>query len=100
MSPKKTVQIASALQSKGFRPSNRHHTYYILYVNGRKTSVRTKVSHGIREYGKSLLGQMSKQLGVSRRQLDRLIECPMSEEEYVSLLIRNNRIKNRVEVEE
>jgi len=87
MNPKKVKAMAAALKRKGFRQDDSHHKYFILYVNGQKTSVRTRLSRGIAEYGSSLLTQVRKQLHLSRHQFDDLIECPMSAEDYVQHLL-------------
>lgn len=92
MNPMKTRDIESGLLRKGFRRSERHHTYYFLYVDGLKTSIRTKISRGEREYGEPLLGQMSKQLGLDRQQFHELVTCPMSAEDYRQHLAATDRI--------
>jgi hypothetical protein len=93
MTSRKTSEIAAALQRKGFRRSESHHTFYILHVQGRKTSIRTKISHGGREYGDPLLAQMGKQLCLSKNDLQRLIDCPLSEEAYVRRLSESGRVR-------
>ena len=98
MKPTKARKLASALTSKGFLTSTNDHTFYILYVNGRKTSIRTKISHGKKEYGKSLLGQMSKQLRLEPRQFERLIECPMSEQDYLKHLVDSGHLSSNVAI--
>ena len=59
---------------------------YWLYVKDRKTSVRTRISQGANEYDDYLQGQMARQLRLKRDEFDSLIECPLSEEDYVRLL--------------
>lgn len=86
MKPRKTKDIRSVLESKGFIPANRDHVYLFLHVAGRKTSIRTKLSHGVREYGSSLLMLMSKQLKLTNPELEDLLDCPMDYNKYVSLL--------------
>lgn len=93
MSPRKTDQIGAALTSKGFQAQDTHHEMYWLYVDGKKTSVRTRLSHGEREYGDNLLGQMAKQVGLVRRELDDLIDCPLTGPQYRALLIERGRVK-------
>ena len=92
MSPRRTRDLAAALLRKGFGRDNTHHEMYWLYVGGKRTSVRTRISHGAREYGDSLLGQMARQLGLTRSEYDDLIECPMGGTEYVRLLTERGRI--------
>ncbi len=70
MSPRRTDAISRALETKGFQKQDSHHEMYWLHVDGKKTSVRTRISHGDKEYGDSLLGLMAKQVGLARRELD------------------------------
>lgn len=88
----KTRDIESALLRKGFRPDNKDHEYLWLFVGGKKTSIKTKLSYGIREYGDDLLAQVKKQLRLTKPQLMDLVECPMSEAAYVDILKKNGQI--------
>lgn len=83
----KTRDIERALLSKGFQRVDSDHKYYFLYVNGKKTSVRTKISHGTDEYGDRLLGLMKDQLHLGKRELEEFVECSLSGEKYKELLI-------------
>ena len=88
MTPRPTRKLASALMSKGFACREGDHKYYYLYVDGRRTIVRTKLSHGKREYDNNLLTQMRHQLRLrDSRQFENLIDCPMSHAEYVAYLV-------------
>jgi hypothetical protein len=84
----KTRKIASALTKKGFvEQERRKHTFYILYIDGKKTQIRTKLSHGGKEYGDNLLSFIRKQLKFdNKEELEDFIECPKSLEEYVRML--------------
>jgi predicted RNA binding protein YcfA (HicA-like mRNA interferase family) len=85
----KTRKIDSALIRKGFvKKEKRGHIYYILYVKGKKTQIRTKLSHGSKEYNDGLLSAIRKQLKFnSKKELENFINCPLSEEEYISMLM-------------
>lgn len=63
-----------------------------MYVNGKKTAIFTKTSHGIKEYGGKLLKNMAWQLRLSPAERYRLVDCPMSEEEYIVLLREKGEI--------
>ena len=79
--------IERALLAKGFRYSNRDHRFLVLYVDDKPRDVRTKVSHGGPDYGDGLLSQVQRQLRLpSKRNLLELIDCPMSEDDYLSVL--------------
>lgn len=92
MKPRKAKEVANGLKRKGFVASNTHHTYYALCVNGKKTCVHTKISHGERECDPFILGQIAKQLRVSEHELCDLLDCPLSHGEYVKLLVRKKAI--------
>lgn len=81
------------LEKKGFKLKETHHHMYTFYVEGKKTSIRTRLSHGKKEYDDYLLEQMSKQLKLSKEQLLEFIDCPMSFQDYVKVLIDTNRLK-------
>jgi len=79
-------ELSKSLTKKGFKEANSHHHFYFLYVDGKKTSIRTKVSHGSKTYCGNLLSAVKKQLHLSGGQLTDLVKCPMSEEEYIEHL--------------
>ena len=93
MSTFKTRDIRKSLLDKGFEKNSSHHEMYWLHIEGRKTSVRTRLSHGSTEYGDNLLGQMAAQLRLRRRQLDELVECPMSGKDYIDHLVRHGHVR-------
>lgn len=86
MSTHKTSDIEQALMSKGFKKVNTHHEMYWLHVGSKKTSIRTRVSNGEREYGDKLLSIMARQVHLSRSLLDDLIECPLTSSAYLEEL--------------
>jgi hypothetical protein len=44
------------------------------------------MSHGMRECDDYILARMAGQLKLSRRQLDDLLDCPLSKDAYVEIL--------------
>ena len=74
------------LTRKGFRGRENDHTYLHLFVDGRKTVVYTKVSHGEKQIGDKLLAVMARQLNLSKREFLDLIDCPLSHDDYIVLL--------------
>lgn len=96
MKTRKSTELGAALVRKGFRARQGDHTFYILYVSGRKTSIRTKIGHGSKEYGAGLLGQISKDLHLGRRDFDQLVECPISHHDYVRLLVEQGKLASDV----
>ena len=45
------------------------------------------LSHGVKEYNADLLAKMRAQLSLSGKELDDLIRCPLSGEDYAGLLV-------------
>ena len=87
MASRRSTAVQAGLLKKGFRVEERGHHYLVLYVDGQRTTIRTKVSHGRMDYGDSLLSRMKEQLRLPTvRQLLRLIDCPMESGEYLTLL--------------
>jgi len=86
MASRKSREIKDSLIKKGFISEQRDHTYLFLHVAGRKSSIHTKISHGIKEYGDTLLSFMSRQLQLSTKQLNDLLDCPLSYEDYLAIL--------------
>ena len=89
----KTRQIDGALQSKGFVRSEKDHHYYSLYVDGKKTQVWTKISHGGAECGDTLIGLMAKQAKIAKKEFVQLVECTLSGDEYVARLVARGIIR-------
>lgn len=90
----KTKDIDRSLCKKGFEcVKDSDHVRYILYVNGVKTRIRTKMSHGENEIGDNLVLKMSHQLKLSKSGFMDLIRCPLSKEEYVKILRESDEIE-------
>ncbi len=85
----KSKEISKALLKKGFAEKPGDHLYYILYIDGKKTIIKTKVSHSVDEYGIELLKKIWHQLKLSKKGLQALLDCPMSYEDYIANLEDN-----------
>lgn len=83
MTPIKTNKVLRGLTKKGFCLAKGDHKHLIFYVDGKKTSIRTKVSHGSREISDSLINQMSIQIGLEKKQFINFIDCPLSVKDYL-----------------
>lgn len=83
--PRKRDQIVASLTSKGFRKDDGDHIF-LVYVrhDGKLSSLRTKVSRGSshKEVTDGLLSQMARQLHLTKKQLEDLIDCPMDRAAY------------------
>ena len=71
---------------KGFEENDQRDHIFFAYrrQDGRLTRRRTKLSHGSAgsDVSDSLLSLMAKQLGLSKADFLKLVDCPMSREEY------------------
>jgi len=91
--PKAARDVAAGLQKKGFLLRESHHSFYHLYVDGKKTVIFTRISQGEKEIHDALLGAMARQVKLNRKQFNDLVECPLTLEEYVRLLQRDGAIE-------
>lgn len=82
----KNKDVVNGLTKKGFEVSQGDHRFFVFYADGKKTSIRTKVSHGSKEVNDSLIGIMSYQLKLDKKMFVDLIQCPLSKEAYVAEL--------------
>ena len=83
------AQIIASLTGKGFElERDGDHDVLTFKATGLTRAIFTKLSRGkkYRVYGRPLLSDMSHQLKLTRRQLDALVECPMQQPEYESVL--------------
>ena len=86
MSTLKVRQMEKALITKlGFERRDSHHRIYRLYLDG-QLAARTFISHGQRELTSYHIGQMAKQMRLSRREFLDAVECPLDREAYYTLI--------------
>lgn len=91
--PRKQTDVERALRGKGFAQSESHHHFFIYHsTSGRKTTVKTKTSHGQREISDDLLGKMAQQVKLSKGDFLDLVDCPLSREEYEAKLVALNLV--------
>ena len=82
----KVKDVIRGLKKKGFCQSQSDHTFLIFCVNGLKTPIRTKVSHGSNEIDDYLINRMSIQVKLEKTQFIDLVNCPFSMENYLKEL--------------
>ncbi|MGB2842589.1 MAG: type II toxin-antitoxin system HicA family toxin [Halobacteriota archaeon] len=85
----KARKIDSSLTRKGFiKEEGRKHTFYFFVVDGKKTLIRTHLSHGDKDCDDYLLSEIRKQLKFDKKgELIDFIDCTkMNFEEYLSML--------------
>ena len=87
------VAMRASFLAKGFISDENHHEMFWLVVGGKKTSIRTRISHGEKEYGDQLLTLMSRQVGLKLTELYRLVDCPMGGEKLKTLLVERGKVR-------
>ncbi|MDF2889803.1 MAG: hypothetical protein K0R80_170 [Clostridia bacterium] len=93
MNTAKTKDIRASLNKKGFiEEEDRDHRYFFLTINNKKTSIRTKLSHGDSEIDSFLIGKMAKQTGLTNKEFEDLIKCPLTKDEYIKLLLERGKV--------
>lgn len=92
MATRKAHEVASALMRKGFRLREGDHHWYEFCVDGELANIRTKISHGDNECDSYILGRMAQQVHLTSKQFRDLVDCPMTERNYKSLMEEAGRI--------
>jgi len=83
------AKVQENLPKKGFvKQDDRKHIFYHLYHDGKKTHIRTHVSHGSKHkiLGDDLVSKMANQCKLTAKNFRGLAECTVSREDYVKLL--------------
>lgn len=92
----KARDVQRALEKKGFqKKEGGRHTKYILYVEGKKTRIITVFSRSRdkKELGNDLLRRIKKQLHLEENEMFQdFVECPLTYEDYLSVLRQNGVI--------
>jgi hypothetical protein len=87
--PRQKAKVESALLSKGFQETQNDHHYFIYFTkDGKKTTAKTKTSHTkkMKDIPDNLLGQMAKQCHLTKTQFLDLVDCPLSQDRYETIL--------------
>ena len=92
MASYKSRKIENSLNKKGFEVKRSHHKKYTLYIDGKRTSIYTFISHGTKEYGDTLLSKMKEQLYLSKEELEQFIDCPLEKEDYIKILAEKGKL--------
>lgn len=88
MSTLDAKQTYKNLKKKGFEDAPNHsddHKYLEFRHNG-KVVLYTKISHGEKDLGDYLIGQMKKQCKLEKSDFMNLANCPLSLEDYTAML--------------
>ena len=93
--PRKARLVERGLLRKGFRLTDTHHRRFAYHTLGGEEPqpVTTIMSHGAdRDIGDRLLAMMARQLHLTRRQFDDLIDCGLSQADYEAIMRRDGSI--------
>jgi hypothetical protein len=77
--------VESALLDKGMERDDKHHHMYRKTLEG-VTHLVTRISHSAREIDDGLGKLMANQLCLQLTEFWRLVDCPLSEEEWDDLI--------------
>ena len=89
--PRDKSEVEASLVKKGFKPTHAgsdHNWFVYASAEGKKArGARTKTSHGRGfDIGDNLLGEMARQVGLTKKQFLDLVDCPLSREDYEKVL--------------
>lgn len=91
--PQKARDVKRALTQKGFQESKkRDHHVYFLFHDGKKTNIKTKISHGCSEIPDSLCSTMAKEMRLRNRDFNNFVDCSLKFEGYLEILVANNQL--------
>jgi len=88
----KTADVSHSLTRKGFVVVNSHHVYFRLMNKGSQTDAVTYMSHGSKSIDQYLQARMAKQLGLTAREFQDLVRCPLTQEKLVEILAERGRL--------
>jgi hypothetical protein len=96
MAPIKSRKVASSLKKKGFVEEawRKGHTFYHFHYMGKEYPIETHMSRGSHgeEIHDKVIKAMSEQLCLDRDQFENLVNCPLSEEEYILILKKKGKL--------
>ena len=94
--PRKARLVERGLLREGFRLTDTHHRRFAYHTLGGEEPqpVTTIMSHGAdRDIGDRLLAMMARQLHLTGRQFDDLIDCGLSQADYEAIMRRDGFIR-------
>ncbi|MGA7497698.1 MAG: hypothetical protein WBX00_13315 [Isosphaeraceae bacterium] len=83
--PRVRKDVEAALEAKGFIRTEGEHHYFVYHTrDGLKSRARTKTSHSpkTKDIADNILGQMARQCLLTKPEFLRLVDCPMTRDEY------------------
>ena len=91
------AKVEQNLPKKGFQEErDGDHVFFLFFHGGKKTHIRTKVSHGskYKTLGDDLVSKMAKQCKLTAKDFRSLAECTLSHTEYVSILVGSGELES------
>ena len=85
MPTRTAAQVEAALLEKGMEQDESHHIMFRKRLEG-VTHLVTRISHSAREIDDGLGKLMASQLCLQLREFWRLVDCPLSEEDWDELV--------------
>lgn len=85
--------VRNSLLEKGFGLENNNHKMFYYYMDGKRTSIRTMISHNSDEIDDFLIGKMKNQLKLSKEQFLDLVDCPLTKEELRRYYLENGIVQ-------
>ena len=86
--------MKQSLKLKGFEEeTGKDHYYYYLCHGSKRTSIFTKISHNATDISDTLCSQMAKQVRLKNSQFRELIECSLTYEGYIAVLMQEAILK-------
>ena len=85
MATRTAAQVERALLRKGMERDEAHHHMFRKSLDG-VTHLVTRMSHGVREIDDGLAKLMANQLCLQLGEFWKLVDCPMTEEEWDALV--------------
>lgn len=84
----KARDVKKALKTKGFREEKRDHLFYFFQHEGLLTPIHTKISHAETDLHNAQCSQMSRQMKLTARQFENFVDCALTAQNYVDILVR------------
>jgi hypothetical protein len=93
--PRKARDIKRALTAKGFQEERRDHWYYVLHVEGKRSSIYTKISHNETDISTPLCSLMARQIKLTNSQFEEFVSSGLKAENYLKLLRASSHLSPR-----
>jgi predicted RNA binding protein YcfA (HicA-like mRNA interferase family) len=105
MASLKSKDFAHALEKKGFKKSahtkqrgrrgrGNHHIYYYFFYKGKQTKVKTRISHGNKEYDDKVISDIKKEMYLDKNELFDFVRCKLTESKYTAILLQRKVLKS------